>query len=73
MEQIPNVTESQLLELLRQLPEPALVEVKEFLSFLKWRYQQQVQPEENIDIITALKGKATANLTTDEIMALTRS
>jgi len=63
-------TETELLALLRTLPQPALEEAKIFLDFLAWRYQTPPQPA--VDIIASLRGKATTNLTTDEILNLTR-
>lgn len=69
-----NVTE--IVELLRQLPEPALDEVKIFLNSLLDRYQQtsinDCSQNRGEAIIAALAGKATSSLTTDEIMRITR-
>jgi hypothetical protein len=69
-----NVIE--IVELLRQLPEPALDEVKIFLNSLLDRYQQTSISDRSQNrgetIIAALAGKATSSFTTDEIMSITR-
>ncbi|WP_159783747.1 transcriptional regulator [Sodalinema gerasimenkoae] len=70
-------TETEILAILsrsetpreRNLPQPALEEAKIFLDFLAWRYQNQSPQEANL--IASLRGKATGNMTTDEILNLT--
>ncbi len=65
-------TETEILEIIRKLPQPALAEVKVFLDFLTWRYQgEQTQPK-GVTLIAAMRGKATTDMTTDEILDLTR-
>jgi len=63
-------TETEILAILRNLPQPALEEAKIFLDFLAWRYQNDSPKEANL--IASLRGKATEDLTTDEILNLTR-
>ncbi|MBF1999402.1 MAG: transcriptional regulator [Synechococcales cyanobacterium M58_A2018_015] len=67
-----SITEAQILEIIRQLPQPALDEVKVFLDFLTWRYQENLPQPRGAAIVTAMRGKATAKMTTDEILDLTR-
>ncbi|QZZ19811.1 DUF2281 domain-containing protein [Trichothermofontia sichuanensis B231] len=67
-----SITEAQLLEIIRQLPQPALDEVKVFLDFLTWRYQENLPQLRGAAIVAAMRGKATAEMTTDEILNLTR-
>jgi len=68
-----STTETQILEMIRQLPQPALDEVKIFLDFLSWRYQENLPQPRGTAMVTAMRGKATAGMTTDEILNLTRS
>ena len=63
-------TETELLAILRNLPQPALEEAKIFLDFLAWRYQNPSPKGANL--IASLRGKATGDMTTDEILNLTR-
>ncbi|APB33385.1 hypothetical protein GlitD10_1065 [Gloeomargarita lithophora Alchichica-D10] len=69
-----TTTEMEILKILRQLPPPALAEVKVFLDFLSWRYQTTPMPSQHrgIEMLAAMRGKATAGMTTDEILELTR-
>lgn len=72
-----STKEMQIVEMLHQLPEPALDEIKVFIDFLSWRYHQQVLPNpqplsRGEAIVAAMVGKGTSNLTTDEIMQMTR-
>lgn len=62
--------ETEILNILRKLPSPAIEEVKIFLDFLAWRYEQDSPPKTNL--IPSLRGKATNKMTTDEILNLTR-
>jgi hypothetical protein len=55
---------------LPNLPQPALEEAKIFLDFLAWRYQNQ--SPQGANLIASLRGKATREMTTDEILNLTR-
>ncbi|WP_072622383.1 transcriptional regulator [Spirulina major] len=63
-------TETEILAILRNLPQPALEEAKVFLDFLAWRYQN-TSPQ-GAALIDSLRGKATTIMTTDEILNLTR-
>jgi hypothetical protein len=63
-------TETEILAILRNLPQPALDEAKIFLDFLAWRYQNNSPQGESL--IASLRGKATGDLSTDEILSLTR-
>ncbi len=63
-------TETEILAILRNLPQPALEEAKIFLDFLAWRYQNQ--SPQGANLIASLRGKATREMTTDEILNLTR-
>lgn len=63
-------TETEILAILRNLPQPALEEAKIFLDFLAWRYQNQ--SHQGANLIASLRGKATREMTTDEILNLTR-
>lgn len=63
-------TESEILAILRNLPQPALEEAKIFLDFLAWRYQNYSPKGANL--IASLRGKATGDMTTDDILNLTR-
>ncbi|MEB3831503.1 transcriptional regulator [Phormidium sp. CCY1219] len=63
-------TETEILAILRNLPQPALEEAKIFLDFLAWRYQN-TSPK-GATLIANLRGKATGDMTTDEILNLTR-
>ncbi|CDM95456.1 MAG: transcriptional regulator [Limnospira sp. PMC 1286.21] len=63
-------TETEILGILRNLPQPALEEAKIFLDFLAWRYQK-TSPK-GATLIANLRGKATGEMTTDEILNLTR-
>ncbi|MEA5418253.1 transcriptional regulator [Spirulina sp. CCNP1310] len=63
-------TETEILAILRNLPQPALDEAKIFLDFLAWRYQNNLPQGANL--IASLRGKATRDLSTDEILSLTR-
>ncbi|MDB9493000.1 transcriptional regulator [Spirulina major CS-329] len=63
-------TETEILAILRNLPQPALDEAKIFLDFLAWRYQNNSPQCANL--IASLRGKATGDLSTDEILSLTR-
>lgn len=69
-------TKTQILEMLQALPEPALDEVKVFLDFVSWRYQQTVDAPTALSrgeaIVAAMVGQGTSGLTTDEIMRMTR-
>lgn len=67
-----STTEAQILEMIRQLPKPALDEVKVFLDFLTWRYQENLPQPRGTAIIATMRGKATARMTTDAILNLTR-
>lgn len=68
-----STTETQIVEMLRQLPEPALDEVKVFLNSLLEQYQQQTLPvNKGMDFIDRVKGTLKSGMTTDEVMALTR-
>jgi hypothetical protein len=67
-----TTTETQILEMIRQLPQPALDEVKVFLDFLSWRYQENLPQPRGAAMVAAMRGKATAVMTTDEILNLTR-
>jgi hypothetical protein len=62
--------ETEILNILRELPSPALEEVKIFLDFLVWRYEHN--SPQKVNLIASLKGKATNTMTTDEILHLTR-
>lgn len=68
-----STTETQLLEMIRSLPQPALDEVKVFLDFLTWRYQGNVPQTRGATLVAAIRGKATTGMTTHEILNLTRS
>ncbi|WP_017307241.1 transcriptional regulator [Spirulina subsalsa] len=63
-------TETEILAILRNLPQPALDEAKIFLDFLAWRYQNN--SHQGANLIASLRGKATGDLSTDEILSLTR-
>jgi hypothetical protein len=63
-------TETEILDILRNLPQPAIEEAKIFLDFLAWRYQNPSPKGENL--IATLRGKATGDMTTNEILNLTR-
>ncbi len=65
-------TETQILEMIQKLPKPALEEVRVFLDFLTWRYQENLTPPQGAAIVAALRGKSTAVMTTDDILNLTR-
>ncbi|WP_199246608.1 transcriptional regulator [[Phormidium] sp. ETS-05] len=63
-------TETEIIAILRNLPQPALEEAKIFLDFLAWR-SQKYSPK-GANLIASLRGKATGNMTTDDILNLTR-
>ena len=63
-------TETEILAILRNLPQPALEEAKIFLDFLFFRYQK-TSPK-GATLIANLRGKATEDMTTDEVLNLTR-
>ncbi|TVQ58928.1 MAG: transcriptional regulator [Spirulina sp. DLM2.Bin59] len=63
-------TETEILAILRNLPQPALEEAKIFLDFLAWRYQDH--GPQGASLIASLRGKATGDLSTNEILSLTR-
>ncbi|WP_448560434.1 hypothetical protein [Trichothermofontia sp.] len=67
-----STSETQILEIIRDLPMPALDEVKVFLEFLNWRYQENLPQARETTMVAAMRGKATAGMTTDEILNLTR-
>ena len=67
-----STTETEILEMIRNLPKPALDEVKVFLDFLTWRYQEASPQPKGAEIVSAIRGKATAGMTTDEVLNLTR-
>jgi hypothetical protein len=67
-----STTETQILEMIRNLPKPALDEVRVFLDFLTWRYQENLPQPRGAAMVAAMRGKATAGMTTDEILNLTR-
>jgi hypothetical protein len=67
-----STTETQILEMIRNLPKPALDEVRVFLDFLTWRYQEDLPQTRGTAIVAAMRGKATAGMTTDAILSLTR-
>lgn len=67
-----STTETQILEIIRNLPQPALDEVRVFLDFLAWRYQEKLPRQHGAAVVAAMRGKATAGMTTDEILKLTR-
>jgi hypothetical protein len=67
-----STTETQILEMIRQLPQPALDEVKVFLDFLTWRYQKNSPQPRGAAIVATMRGKATGGMTTDAILNLTR-
>ncbi|MGA0199500.1 MAG: transcriptional regulator [Prochlorotrichaceae cyanobacterium] len=67
-----STTEAHILEMIRQLLQPALDEVKVFLDFLVWRYQESLPQTRGTTIVAAMRGKATAKMTTDAILSLTR-
>jgi len=67
-----STTETQILEMIRQLPQPALDEVKVFLDFITWRYQEYSPQPRGTAMVAAMRGKATAGMTTDAILNLTR-
>lgn len=67
-----STNEAQILEMLRNLPQPALEEVRVFLDFLTWRYQEQSPQSKGSAIVAEMRGKATVGMTTDEILKLTR-
>jgi hypothetical protein len=62
--------ETEILNILRELPSPALEEVKIFLDFLVGRHEHN--SPEKANLITSLKGKATNTMTNDEILNLIR-
>lgn len=67
-----STTKTELVERIHQLPPSALAEVKTFLDFLAWRYQSEHPPAPKASLISALRGKATTDMTTDEILEITR-
>jgi hypothetical protein len=70
-----TTTQAQIVEMLEQLPDGALDEVKSFLAALQNRYQNthtQQPLSRGQAMVAAMKGKGTSGLTTDEIMQLTR-
>lgn len=71
-----TTTQMQIVEMLQSLPEPALDEIKVFIDFVSWRYQQtgheQQTPSKGEAMVAAMIGKGTSGLTTDEIMQMTR-
>ncbi|MGL5083249.1 MAG: transcriptional regulator [Microcoleaceae cyanobacterium] len=67
-----STTETQILEMIRNLPKPALDEVRVFLDFLTWRYQENLPQPQGTAMVAAMRGKATAVMTTDAILNLTR-
>lgn len=67
-----STNETQILEMIRNLPEPALDEVRVFLDFLAWRYQENLPRQRGTEMVAAMRGKATAGMTTDDILKLTR-
>lgn len=72
LEIIMSTTETELIERIRQLPPSARAEVKTFLDFLAWRYQTEQPQAQGNTLIAALRGQATTDLTTDEILEITR-
>lgn len=71
-----TTTPTQIVEMLQSLPEPALDEIKVFIDFVSWRYQQTTHLQQPLSrgeaIVSAMVGKGTSGLTTDEIMQMTR-
>lgn len=69
-----TTTQAEIVELLENLPEPALDEVRGFLMSLQKRYQPQkvTKPSEGMAYIEQVRGQMKFEMTTDEIMALTR-
>ncbi|MEE3716862.1 hypothetical protein V2H45_08910 [Tumidithrix elongata RA019] len=65
-------TETEILEIIQNLPQPALEEIRIFLDFLTWRYQKNPPRKRGADMISAMRGKATTGMTSDEILNLTR-
>ncbi|AGF53757.1 ssr6048 (plasmid) [Synechocystis sp. PCC 6803] len=67
-------TQAQIVEMLEQLPDGALDEVKSFLAALQNRYPAKHAPKlsEGMAYIEQVRGKMQCDMTTDEIMALTR-
>lgn len=66
----------EIVEILGTLPESALDEIKIFIDFVSWRYQQNPDAPQSLSrgeaMVAAMVGKGTSGLSTDEIMQMTR-
>lgn len=67
-----STPETQILDIIRNLPKPALDEVRVFLEFLTWRYQENLPQPRGTARVAAMRGQAIAGMTTDAILNLTR-
>jgi hypothetical protein len=65
-------TATEILQIIQNLPQPVLEEVRMFLDFLTWRYLENPPLKRGSDMIAAMRGNATTGMTSDEILNLTR-